>query len=330
MVVNPTVGASFDSIDEAYEFYNLYSWECGFGVHLSSSRMNVDRKRCMQEIVCACAGKPLKENTKSARCGCTAMIRLLRSSDNGWYISEHKEDHNHPLSLTCGEKMHWKSHRHIDRYAKDLVKQLHDNNVGLRKVFSIVGSFFGSVENVSSTKRSLKTLCWKLNKEQSDFDAMKTIDILSEMKANDPDFNYIVQVDDESRIKTLMWVTSRGCDQYRCFGDVITFDMTYRTNLHDMPFGMFVGVNNDFQSIIFGGVMLRDEKEDTFKCVFREFIHMVGGSTQKRFSQIRLDQWKLLLELSYQTQCTGSVNGMFCRRLKSRWGHFGARKVISN
>lgn len=55
-------------------------------------------------------------------------------------------------------------------------------------------------------------MCRKLNKEQLDFDAMKTMEILAEMKANDPDFNYTVQVDKESRIKTLMWVTSRGCD----------------------------------------------------------------------------------------------------------------------
>lgn len=57
-------------------------------------------------------------------------------------------------------------------------------------------------------------------------DAVKTMAILAEMKANDPDFNYTVQVDGESRVKTLMWVTSRGFDQYRCFGDAITFDTT--------------------------------------------------------------------------------------------------------
>ena len=91
---------------------------------------------------------------------------------------------------------------------------------------SIVGCFFGTVDKVPFTKRSLKTLCRKLNREQSDMDAVKTMAILAEMKANDLDFNYTVQVDGENRVKTLMWVTSRGFDQYRCFGDAITFDTT--------------------------------------------------------------------------------------------------------
>ena len=121
--------------------------------------------------------------------------------------------HNHSLSSTCGEKMHCPSHRLIDRYTKDLVRQLRENNVSLGKVFSIVGSFFGSADNVPFTKRSLKTLCCKLNKEQSDSDARKTLDILAEMKANDPEFNYTVQVDDESRMKTLMWVNGRSVEQ---------------------------------------------------------------------------------------------------------------------
>ncbi|XP_044409839.1 uncharacterized protein [Triticum aestivum] len=56
-VVNPAVGTSFDSLDEAYQFYNLYSWELGFGIRYSKSRLNVERVKCMQEIVCGCAGE---------------------------------------------------------------------------------------------------------------------------------------------------------------------------------------------------------------------------------------------------------------------------------
>ncbi|KAE8807227.1 Protein FAR1-RELATED SEQUENCE 3 [Hordeum vulgare] len=44
-VANPVIGTSFDSIDEAYNFYNLYLWEVGFGIRLSKSRLNVNRSR---------------------------------------------------------------------------------------------------------------------------------------------------------------------------------------------------------------------------------------------------------------------------------------------
>ena len=55
VVVNPVEGLSFDSIAEAYEFYNLHSWEVGFGIRLGRSRQNVSGSKCMQEIVCGCS-----------------------------------------------------------------------------------------------------------------------------------------------------------------------------------------------------------------------------------------------------------------------------------
>ncbi|XP_037416279.1 uncharacterized protein LOC119278979 [Triticum dicoccoides] len=73
-VITPTVGTSFDSVGEAYDFYNLYSWEKGFGIRYSKSRLNVERTKCMQEIVCGCSGKAGVENTRSCRCECPALI----------------------------------------------------------------------------------------------------------------------------------------------------------------------------------------------------------------------------------------------------------------
>ena len=55
VVVNPALGTNFDSLPEACEFYNLYSWEVGFGIRYGKSRQNVNGTKCMQEMVCGCA-----------------------------------------------------------------------------------------------------------------------------------------------------------------------------------------------------------------------------------------------------------------------------------
>jgi hypothetical protein len=59
------IGMEFDDLQEAYEYYNLYSWECGFGIkygkpRYSSSRKNrnvPDEERYMlgRELNCSCS-----------------------------------------------------------------------------------------------------------------------------------------------------------------------------------------------------------------------------------------------------------------------------------
>lgn len=74
-----------------------------------------------------------------------------------------------------------------------------------------------------------------------------------------------------------MWTGGRSIEQFKCFGDTVTFDTTYKTNLYDILFGLFVSVNNHFQSIIFGSVLMSNKKVDTFKWIFTEFFQMIGA-----------------------------------------------------
>lgn len=50
--------------------------------------------------------------------------------------------------------------------------------------------------------------------------------MFKEIQPNDPEFTYMVQGDEESRIKKLMWTNGNSKLQYKFFGDVITFDVS--------------------------------------------------------------------------------------------------------
>jgi hypothetical protein len=55
-VLAPIIGLiPFDSMGEAHDYYNLYSWECGFGIRHGKSRLNVKGSKCMQEFLCNCS-----------------------------------------------------------------------------------------------------------------------------------------------------------------------------------------------------------------------------------------------------------------------------------
>jgi hypothetical protein len=92
------------------------------------------------------------------------MIRFLRTPDNGWYIMEHRVNHNHTMTDNCGEKVFWSSHKYIDVYTRELVRQLCDNNINIGKLYSVIAAFLGSEGNVSFGKTSLRNLCGQLSK----------------------------------------------------------------------------------------------------------------------------------------------------------------------
>jgi hypothetical protein len=75
----------------------------------------------------------------------------------------------------------------------------------------------------------------------------------------------------------IFWSHASQRAKCRDFGDVITFDMTHKTNKHRMPLGMFVGSNHQLQNVIFGQALMRDESADSFKWLFTIFKTCMGG-----------------------------------------------------
>ncbi|KAL6642189.1 hypothetical protein ACP70R_020370 [Stipagrostis hirtigluma subsp. patula] len=279
-IFQPCVGKVFGSPEEGYEFYNMFSWECGFGIRYGRSRTNKSGVRTKQDIVCACEGRDPSLEARSIRTGCGAMMRLLRLEDDSWTVSVFVEDHNHPLSVTTGERRQWNSHNRIDQMTRDLVKHLRENNVQISRVCSILGAMHGSGDYVAFRRQSIRSLCGRLAQESIEGDMAKTVRLFAEMKEKDPGMVVSFDLDDDKRIRSLFWCHGNSRQNYACFGDVVTFDTTYRTNLYNLPFGLFVGVNHHFQSVIFGGVLLTEETIPAFQWAFRAFVEAMGKEPQ--------------------------------------------------
>jgi hypothetical protein len=183
-------------------------------------------------------------------------------------VSKHVAEHNHPLSILNAEKREWRSHGEIEQCTKDMIGYLRDSNVSLSRIHCFMGSMYGSMENIPFNQKSLRAVCTQIAKDQKDDDVAKTLEVFKKMRADDPGFQFSVQLDEEKKIQTLIWTSGRSRSQYHFFGDVVTFDTTYCTNIYKMPFGMFVGVNNHFQSVLYAGVLMRNETAESFKWVF--------------------------------------------------------------
>lgn len=204
------------------------------------------------------------------------MLRLHRSGDHGWVVSRIVMDHNHPLSATYGENKQWPSHSQIDPMTKDFVQKLRENNIPIGRVCSILG-VHGANPVQPIRKEAVRSLCARLAQESIKDDIGKTVRLIQEMKVSDVGMEVTFSVDDEGKITSLLWCTGKNRADYAKFGDVVTFDTTYRTNLYNLPFGLFIGVNNHFQSIVFGGVLLTAETTEAFQWCFTKFIDIMGG-----------------------------------------------------
>ena len=73
------------------------------------------------------------------------------------------------------------------------------------------------------------------------------------------------QVDGENHSTNLIWVDPNCLMAYSNFGDVVSFDTTYRTNRYVMPFVPVTGVNHRYQSVLFRFALTRDEVRTSFR-----------------------------------------------------------------
>ena len=86
-------------------------------------------------------------------------------------------------------------------------------------------------------------------------------------------FTYNIKQDAKKKIKYIFWANGANgtfCSAYKFFGDVVTFNTTYKTNYQGLIFCAFVGCNHYGQTTLFGCGFPSNEKSELFEQLFNK------------------------------------------------------------
>nr|KAJ0194647.1 hypothetical protein LSAT_V11C700365420 [Lactuca sativa] len=280
------LGKVFDTTDDAYNFYNDYAFVHGFGIRIHTTCKNKGTNEPYRKtLVCDKEGFKRedgntsigneKKRRREVRIGCKAMFRISKKKDGKWFVDLFDDTHNHELSMTPTKVMKHRSHAKFHRTmeCKSLMVEL--NQVGLKpsQIKKAINAMKTSNEVDVTSKQCVDVLSEqrKHNKGREFYGLIKH---LQDKALVDNDRYYVVDLCSDGCPRNIFWADGRSRDDFTKFGDVVVFDVTYMTNKFKMPFAPFTGVNHHGQSVLFGGALLENEKEETFVWLFEHFLKL--------------------------------------------------------
>jgi zinc finger SWIM domain-containing protein 3 len=161
-------------------------------------------------------------------------------------------EHNHTLHLP--ETLHLMvSQRKISELQVFEIEMADDAGIGPKAAHELASRTVGGKLNLCYTLRDHKNyLRTKRQREMAYGQAGSMLKYFQDKIAENPSFQYALQMDCEEQIANIFWADAKMIMDYAHFGDVVSFDTTFGTNKESRPFGVFVGFNHFRENVVFG------------------------------------------------------------------------------
>lgn len=278
----PTVGLEFDSFDDAYDFYNVYAKEQGFGIRVSNSWFRSKRKeRYRAKLSCSSAGFKKKSEANNprpeTRTGCPAMIVIRLMDSKQWRIVEVELEHNHPVSPQV--KRFYKSHKKMilaARKAQPLPQPVTEVHTIKLYQTAIKDSGCSGCANADS-REGLNSTDHSKHLKLKEGDAHAVYNYYCRMKLTIPNFFYTMDLDDDGRLRNLFWADARARAASGFFCDTFAIDSTCLANKYELPLISFVGVNHHGQHVLLGCGFIGHESAESFVWMFRAWLQCISN-----------------------------------------------------
>lgn len=255
----PVEGTEFDTLELALKFYKDYAREGGFEVRRGGKKKNQKKNDdpTLKYFVCAREGvKPSATNLNkktnslqtnesqshvvnevikrrkrpSQRCGCQAKLRIRRTPENKWVVYKFLEKHNHRL-VREEDYMYLKVARKLSFPQQQLLYHLSNANLGPTRAWKVFKEMCGGFENIGVTDVE----CRNYKRGLTNFIGTRDAQMVVEKLLSRQEFcqNFSVEFKRNKADKTLVglfWADEQAKQYYDTFGDVVSFDATFRSN----------------------------------------------------------------------------------------------------
>ncbi|XP_072076520.1 protein FAR1-RELATED SEQUENCE 6-like [Arachis hypogaea] len=247
----PCVGMRFEQLQMAHEFYVTYVKKVRFATKIRTTTCDKITNQPINQAIhynrdgfCVSRVKASTRKNRISAAGCKAMIYVKFDKETqDWFFFKVELSHSHPCSAR--KTVHYHEYRKLTMHAKCVIKDNDEAGIRPNKTFLVLANESGGPSNLGYSEKDLRNfIIARLRTSNVNVDVREMMNYFIRMKGINPNFFYVVNLDDECKFRSAVWVDARCRASYEYYGDVVSLDSTYSTNKHGLSFASFVGVNH--------------------------------------------------------------------------------------
>ncbi|XP_052619892.1 protein FAR1-RELATED SEQUENCE 5-like [Lactuca sativa] len=310
--------------------YSEYAEIGGFDVRLSTQSRFDNKIIKKKHVICNRGGKQKKKscdtlgtsgvrrkrNSNSRAIGCQAKIIFESVYGTPDYkVFQFDELHNHPLE----KRSNLKKARQMSYSEKEFIVHASTSKIGPTMAHKLRASLRGGYEFVKPKVVDYKYLRRDINRVIGYKDAQMIVNTMNDRQAHYPNYSFEFNCQDDV-LDCMFWADEMEKTYYAEFGDVISFDATFRTNKYRMVFVPFTAIDHHKKSVTVGSGLLSNESIELLLISDDLFTNT---DFRKRFSKLVWDinmkpdvfevKWGLLMK-EFNLEDTRWFKNMFTIR----------------